>query len=110
MTIRESLYQCCCQGNIFGVPNTLNAFRHYKNRLKAFKTPIKGPSYRCFRSFRPQVEKPEFGPGAREVLVAARPAALRVLRMLLRIDDPATVAKVLAGRAVPWESARPASS
>ena len=37
------------------VPNTLDAFRHYTNHLKTFKTPAKGPSYRCFRSFRPQV-------------------------------------------------------
>ena len=39
------------------MPNSLNAFRYYKNSLKTFKTHVKGLSYRCFRSFRPQVEK-----------------------------------------------------
>ena len=38
-----------------GFPNTVNALRHYTNRLKTFNTHVKGPYYRCFRSFRPQV-------------------------------------------------------
>ena len=37
----------------------LNAFRHYTNRLKAFKTQVQGLDSRCFRSFRPQVQLSE---------------------------------------------------
>ena len=34
----------------------MKAFTHYTNRLKKiFTTPLKDRSYRCFRSFRPQV-------------------------------------------------------
>ena len=43
------------RGDSFGVPNTVNAFRLYTNRLKIIKTHVKGTSYRCFRSLRPQV-------------------------------------------------------
>ena len=41
----------------FGVPNACNAFRHYTDSPKTFKTPVKDPSYQCFRLLRPQVKE-----------------------------------------------------
>ena len=70
----------------FGVPNPLSTLKHHLNililkrlpkRSKNLKTPVKVPSYRCFRSLRLQVRDagrgPERVPGHRRVLRRDQP-------------------------------------